>query len=95
MSLAKNDKKGGRTQKSPGSLSIPKTAISKQVNRSSQEMIRFLIDDYQAGTLKLGDDGELREKVESLKDDNDWETLAPEVRALVLVNALKHRVKES
>jgi hypothetical protein len=53
-----------------------------------------VIDDYRAGILKLDGDEELRKKVESLKEDDDWEALSPDVRALTLVNALKHRVKD-
>jgi hypothetical protein len=58
-------------------------------------MLRFAIEDYRAGVLKLDGDDALRQKVESLQEDDNWEALAPEVRALVLVNALKHRVADA
>jgi hypothetical protein len=46
------------------------------------------------GILKLDGNEEIRKKVESLKEDDDWEALPPEVRAVTLVNALKHRAKD-
>ena len=57
-------------------------------------MTRFLIEDYRAGTLKLDNDEELRNKLESLKEDDAWDTLSPDVKALAMINLLKHRVPE-
>jgi hypothetical protein len=62
--------------------------------RNYREMIKYVIDDYRAGTLKMDDSQELVEKVKALKIDDDWESLAPEVKALALVNMLKHKVPE-
>jgi len=54
-----------------------------------------VIDDYRAGILKLDGDEELRRKVESLKEGDDWEALSPDVRALALVKALRHRAPDA
>ena len=93
MNLAKTEEKAARMQKSHSSVSGSKLEITEQINRSYREMIRFVIDDYRAGILKLDEDEELRRKVKSLKEDDDWEALSPDVRALALVNALKHGAK--
>jgi vacuolar-type H+-ATPase subunit H len=94
MSLVNTQEKEARRQKSNSSVDGETFETMGQVNRSCQEMIRFVIDDYRAGILKLDGDEELRKKVESLKEDDDWEALSPDVKALTLVNALKHRAKD-
>jgi hypothetical protein len=71
MSLAKTEEKAEPKQKHQNSRSGLKR---EEVNRSSREMIRFVIDDYRAGILKLDEDEELRRKAESLKEGDDWET---------------------
>jgi hypothetical protein len=91
MNMAKTQDKAEQKQKHRGSRSGFK---SKDTNHNYQEMIRFLIEDYRAGTLKPEDIKELKNKLDSLKEDDDWDTLSPDVRALALINLLKHRVPE-
>jgi hypothetical protein len=92
MNLAKTWGKTKSTQKSGGFLANLKSGFTGQKNRNNREILKYVIDDYRAGLLKLDDDKELRVKVESLKEDDDWETLHPDIRALVLINALRHQV---
>ena len=92
MNLAKTEERPGPKQKHQNSRSGLKC---EEINHSSREMIRFVIDDYRAGILKLDGDEELRRKVESLKEGDDWEALSPDVRALALVKALRHRAPDA
>ena len=94
MNLAEKWGKAGRNQKSGSFLANLKSGLTGQKVRDNREMVKFVIDDFKAGILKLDDDKELRRKVESLSEDDDWETLSPDVRALVLVNALRHQVTD-
>jgi len=91
MSLVKGEGKSGSGQKRGG----PRAGSKADINRNYQEMIKFVIEDYRAGTLKMDDNKELIEKVKSLKKDDDWESLPSDVKALALINMLKHKVPDA
>jgi hypothetical protein len=91
MNMAKTKDKNDPKQKQHSARAVFKP---KDNNQDYREMIRFLIEDYRAGTLKLNDDKDIREKLDALKDGDDWDTLAPDVKALALINLLKHKVPE-
>ena len=91
MNMAKSQEKAGK-QKHPGARTVYK---AKDTNHDYKEMIRFLIEDYRAGTLKTGDGEDLKEKLEALKEDDSWDSLSADVKALALINLLKHRVPET
>jgi len=92
MSMIKGE---GRGKGSPKPKRTARVAQKPEIDPSNyREMIKYVIDDYRAGTLKMDDNQDLVEKVKALKIDDDWESLPSEVRALALVNMLKHRVPE-
>ena len=90
--MAKSQEKAGAKQKHSGARTVFK---AKDTNHDYKEMIRFLIEDYRAGTLKTGDGEDLKQKLETLKEDDNWDSLSPDVKALALINLLKHRVPET
>ena len=94
MNLAKNWGKTERPQKSGGFLANLKSGLTGKKKKNNREIVKHVIDDYRTGILKLDDDKELKAKVESLSEDDNWETLHPDIRALILINALRHQVTD-